>query len=397
MRVALSGLTMAEYFRDEMQQDVLLFIDNIFRYVQAGNEVSAMRVGMLLGSSRNGNFDAYAKRLRVIYAPMYYKSTEELTEALQNGEIDAIVTSNLRQLQGEWLLAQFDQQPFYAIVRKEDTTLLAELDYAIEQLHTTHPDFEDSLFRRYYSPQSGDQIAYTAEERAFIRSCQENGTVFEAILNPDRRPYSYLEDGEMKGILADVCREIFNRTGLTIHFRTAADRVEYQTMRREGAAAICCDCSTSFSAAENAGYVLTSPYFDSSIARVTRRDFTGSVKTAGMRTPMNGILGLVTLSRDEQSPQVLRENIRKIGEAGNYLLGLINDTLDLSKLESKKLELKPTPFHASEFMDSLNDMLRPSLEEKDITFEIVNHGVRLDVYPLADELRLRQVFMKMFL
>ncbi len=42
MRVALSGLTMAEYFRDEMHQDVLLFIDNIYRYVQAGNEVSAM-------------------------------------------------------------------------------------------------------------------------------------------------------------------------------------------------------------------------------------------------------------------------------------------------------------------------------------------------------------------
>ena len=42
MRVALTGLTMAEYFRDQMDQDVLLFIDNIFRYVQAGNEVSAM-------------------------------------------------------------------------------------------------------------------------------------------------------------------------------------------------------------------------------------------------------------------------------------------------------------------------------------------------------------------
>ncbi|MGI5970829.1 MAG: F0F1 ATP synthase subunit beta [Oscillospiraceae bacterium] len=42
MRVALTGLTMAEYFRDEMKRDVLLFIDNIFRYVQAGNEVSAL-------------------------------------------------------------------------------------------------------------------------------------------------------------------------------------------------------------------------------------------------------------------------------------------------------------------------------------------------------------------
>jgi F-type H+-transporting ATPase subunit beta len=42
LRVALSGLTMAEYFRDELGQDVLLFVDNIFRFVQAGSEVSAL-------------------------------------------------------------------------------------------------------------------------------------------------------------------------------------------------------------------------------------------------------------------------------------------------------------------------------------------------------------------
>jgi F-type H+-transporting ATPase subunit beta len=42
LRVALSGLTMAEYFRDEKNQDVLLFVDNIFRFVQAGSEVSAL-------------------------------------------------------------------------------------------------------------------------------------------------------------------------------------------------------------------------------------------------------------------------------------------------------------------------------------------------------------------
>ena len=42
MRIALTGLTMAEYFRDEEEQDVLLFIDNIFRFTQAGSEVSAL-------------------------------------------------------------------------------------------------------------------------------------------------------------------------------------------------------------------------------------------------------------------------------------------------------------------------------------------------------------------
>jgi F-type H+-transporting ATPase subunit beta len=43
MRVGLTALTMAEYFRDINKQDVLLFIDNIFRFVQAGSEVSALR------------------------------------------------------------------------------------------------------------------------------------------------------------------------------------------------------------------------------------------------------------------------------------------------------------------------------------------------------------------
>ena len=54
MRVGLTGLTMAEHFRDEMHQDVLLFIDNIFRFTQAGSEVSAMlgRMPSAVGSSR---------------------------------------------------------------------------------------------------------------------------------------------------------------------------------------------------------------------------------------------------------------------------------------------------------------------------------------------------------
>src|SRR3981189_2829008 len=56
MRVALSGLTMAEYFRDQ-GQDVLLFIDNIFRFVQAGSEVSALLGGMpsAVGDPANHN------------------------------------------------------------------------------------------------------------------------------------------------------------------------------------------------------------------------------------------------------------------------------------------------------------------------------------------------------
>ena len=54
MRVALTGLTMAEHFRDECKKDVLLFIDNIFRFIQAGSEVSTLLGRMPSAVSRWG-------------------------------------------------------------------------------------------------------------------------------------------------------------------------------------------------------------------------------------------------------------------------------------------------------------------------------------------------------
>lgn len=59
-----------------------------------------------------------------------------------------------------------------------------------------------------------------------------------------------------------------------------------------------------------------------------------------MRTPMNGILGLAELSKDEAQVDVLKQNMRKVGETGEYLLGLINDTLDFQKMESGKMTLE---------------------------------------------------------
>src|SRR5574344_841655 len=111
-----------------------------------------------------------------------------------------------------------------------------------------------------------------------------------------------------------------------------------------------------------------------------------------MRTPMNGILGLVQLSKEEKDATVLHTNIHKIGEAGNYLLGLINDTLDISKLESKKLSLNLTPVYAQDLITSLSDMMVPSLKNKNISYEVINNGVRLDVWFNTDKLRLQQIF-----
>lgn len=114
-----------------------------------------------------------------------------------------------------------------------------------------------------------------------------------------------------------------------------------------------------------------------------------------MRTPMNGIIGLVTLSKKERDPAVLQENIRKIGDAGGYLLGLINDTLDISKLEQKKMELNPATVYVREMLEGMLEMLRPSMQEKQIEFNVVNENMSLESYIEADVLRVRQIFMNL--
>ncbi len=114
-----------------------------------------------------------------------------------------------------------------------------------------------------------------------------------------------------------------------------------------------------------------------------------------MRTPMNGIIGLVGLSEGENDIEVLHENIRKMGNAGEYLLGLINDTLDISKLEQRKMTLNFETVYAKDFLKGLLDIQINVMNEKKIKFEYDNQGIRLDMYFRVDKLRLKQVFMNL--
>ena len=157
---------------------------------------NGIRVGLLQGNSRNDSFDQFAVRNGFWYRPVYFNSQDELTENLASGTIDAIVTSNLRQIKDEWLIAQFDPKPFYVIVKKGNTELLNEVNAALAQVAEIERNLDEELFGKYYSPDNGDQIAFTSEERAFIRECQKDGTVFNALFNPVLQPLSYVgQDG----------------------------------------------------------------------------------------------------------------------------------------------------------------------------------------------------------
>lgn len=79
-----------------------------------------MKVALLNGNSRNDDFADFAKENNFSYHTVYFDTTEEMTTALQNGNVDAVITSSLRQTHNERIIEKFKTTEFYAIVKKRE-------------------------------------------------------------------------------------------------------------------------------------------------------------------------------------------------------------------------------------------------------------------------------------
>ena len=116
-----------------------------------------------------------------------------------------------------------------------------------------------------------------------------------------------------------------------------------------------------------------------------------STMSHDIRTPMNAIIGLTTIAeKNVGDPEATAESLRKIGLASNHLLTLINDILDISKVESGKLNLSPMTFSIVETVENLVNISQPMIKEKNIEFGF--HIDRIETeYLYADQLRLNQI------
>ena len=118
-----------------------------------------------------------------------------------------------------------------------------------------------------------------------------------------------------------------------------------------------------------------------------------STMSHDIRTPMNAITGLAAIAeKNVEDPQSVRENLRKIRLAGSHLLTLINDILDISKVESGQLTLSPVRFSIVETAENLVNISQPMVKEKNIDFGFrINRVTHEELY--ADQLRLNQIFI----
>ena len=114
-----------------------------------------------------------------------------------------------------------------------------------------------------------------------------------------------------------------------------------------------------------------------------------------LRTPLNGILGYAQiLSRSTNFQQSEKEGVSIIHQCGTHLLTLINDILDLSKIEARKLELNPGELLLTNFLQGVGEICRVRAEQKALQFQ-VSLDPKLPHCVQADEKRLRQVLINL--
>ena len=133
--------------------------------------------------------------------------------------------------------------------------------------------------------------------------------------------------------------------------------------------------------------------YDASVKANEAKSFFISNMSHDIRTPMNGIIGMTAIAAEHtHEPKKIAECLHKIDVSSKYLLGLINDVLDMSKIESGKVNLTEKETFLPDFVHSVVTLLQLAAKERSHTFTVNMHDVSHE-YLTCDTLHLHQIFV----
>ena len=113
-----------------------------------------------------------------------------------------------------------------------------------------------------------------------------------------------------------------------------------------------------------------------------------------IRTPINAVLGLDTMILRESREEQIRRYALNIQTAGQSLLSIINDILDLSKIESGKMEIIPVDYDVASLINDVSNMIIPKVEAKELTFDL-NIDSSIPCRLFGDDVRIRQILVNL--
>ena len=239
-----------------------------------------LRIGLLARHTYNDRFIEFTKEKGFSCEIIYYQTPTELTEALIEGEVDALVNSYMRTPDDERIVENFGETPYYIIARKEDQALIDQIDNAIDGLNVETPNWRTELYNRYYGEQE-QNTQLTAEERALLDTLRAEHVVIRGIMNPDEKPYSYFEDGEAKGIAAEIFKQTAEILGLDYEIVETSTRTRYRQVRAAGGVDVWMDAKFDD---DQLTYKLTDPYLTTTVSVLYRTGENDHLKRIAIMT-----------------------------------------------------------------------------------------------------------------
>ena len=111
-----------------------------------------------------------------------------------------------------------------------------------------------------------------------------------------------------------------------------------------------------------------------------------------IRTPMNAIVGFTDIAMKRKPDKEVENCLKKIRQSSEYLMTLMNDVLDISHIESGKLEYKPVPVDLRDMINTIMSIARGYIENRDLNLYVSREELKTP-YVMADELRIREVLL----
>ena len=130
---------------------------------------------------------------------------------------------------------------------------------------------------------------------------------------------------------------------------------------------------------------------DANAANIAKTTFLNNM-SHDIRTPMNAIVGFTYIAMKRKPDKEVENCLKKIRQSSEYLMTLINDVLDISRIESGKLEYKPVPVDFRNMTDTVLSIARGYIENRDLNFCVSREELKTP-YVMADELRIREVLL----
>lgn len=241
---------------------------------------NGMRIGTFRKDRTYELFQKWAQEKGFTYQTTFYDTSTELYAAFLRGEVEAIIANSFRKPENEHTLDMFYTNNIYGIVRKDDTQLLNEFNYALNQMNASEGDWVHMLLYKYVTDTNTVKISFSQREQELIRQYQSGEKKLVVGVWTDRAPLSYVENGKLKGILPDLFDKIMQKASIPYTIKLPKDKADYEKMCLDGSVDVIMDWRhDNIPLAEERDYALSKKYLDTRIVLLKRNTLKGQPHT----------------------------------------------------------------------------------------------------------------------